>query len=234
MCTLTYLPLSTGFVLTHNRDERMNRPATPHFVEQQNVQGETLYFPQDLEAQGSWFVHQERASLCVLNGGTGYYTPNPPYRHSRGLVPLHFFSFASAEAFAAQYNFTQLEPFTLIIAEKKKLWKLIHDEAHTGMHPLDPKQAHIWSSTRLYSPEVRAKREHWFADWLATKPSFEPENVRYFQLNAGEGDQENDFRMSRGGLLKTVSITQVAKNRNSRQLFYHNFDASAPDKRILT
>jgi hypothetical protein len=233
MCTLTYLPFSGGYALTHNRDERMDREASKVFL-QQEIGGHTLFFPQDFEGKGSWFVHSTRATLCILNGGTDTYIPRPPYRHSRGLVLLHYFEYASAEAFTAHYNFDQLEPFTLIIAEEGRLYKLVHDEMHTHLLPLDASLPHIWSSTRLYTKEVRVKREGWFAQWLQNHQHPSAKTIRHFHLTGGEGDTANDFRMSRWGLLKTVSLTQVYKGVKTTSLYYHNFAASTPDLKILS
>lgn len=232
MCTLTYLPMSGGYALTHNRDERMDRKASAVFLKEE-ISGKEVYFPQDFEGKGSWFVHSEQATLCILNGGTDTYTPQPPYRHSRGLVLLHFFEFPSAEAFAANYDFHQLEPFTLIIAEENKLYKLVHDADRTYMQELDASQRHIWSSTRLYTKEVRVKREHWFSTWLQNRQDFSAPAIRHFHLTGGEGDTANDFRMSRWGILKTVSLTQVVKTIEQTELYYQNFEAAHPDQKVL-
>lgn len=228
MCTLTYIPLKGGFSLTHNRDERMDRASSNSF-QKEVICGHEVYFPQDLEAKGTWFAHNTSATLCILNGGSSHYNPKPPYRHSRGLVLLHFFKYKSVEAFYKSYNFTDLEPFTLIIAQNKALYKLVHDHERTNLQPLNPLKAHIWSSTRLYTPKIRAKREGWFSNWLKAHPTANKEEILDFHLNGGEGNPEYDFRMSRWGLLKTVSITQLYQKTNLNQLYYHNFESGATD-----
>ncbi len=222
MCTLTYLPFNKGFILTHNRDERSNRPATEGFVHK-DIDGAKVYFPQDLEGTGTWFCVSEKYTVCVLNGGSKDYVPKLKYRHSRGLVPLHLHAYKTVEDFHADYNFNDLEPFTLIIKSTNQLYKLVHDWDETQLFILNESVPHIWSSTKLYTPKIRAKREQWFQNWLKTTSYYTTETIRDFHLNAGDGDISNSLQMSRWGILKTVSITQVHKNEQHAKLYYHNF-----------
>jgi uncharacterized protein with NRDE domain len=222
MCTLTYLPNTDGFTLTHNRDERASRPATQDFVEKR-VGDKELYFPQDLEANGSWFVHNKDQTLCILNGGYKDYEPLKKYRQSRGLIPLYYFDFKDIESFHQNYNFSGIEPFTLIIAGKQKLNKLVHDFDETVLEALDPNTTHIWSSTKLYAPEIRKQRAKWFDAWLQETKTYSSEAIRQFHLHAGDGDKSTNLRMSRWGIVETVSLTQAHTNATSDQLYYHNF-----------
>lgn len=228
MCTLTYLPNATGFTLTHNRDERNDREATKGFVTKKINKNE-VYFPQDLEGTGTWFSIHEKYTVCVLNGGSKDYVPKPKYRQSRGLVPLHLYDYKTVEYFHAYYNFDDLEPFTLIIKSIDKLYKLVHDWNETKLFTLDASKPHIWSSTKLYSPEIRAKREQWFQNWMNTTLDYSAATIRDFHLTAGDGDVSNSLQMSRWGILKTVSLTQVYTHQQKAQLYYHNFEYKAPE-----
>lgn len=230
MCTLTYLPTPTGFILTHNRDERMDRPTSKEF-QQKQVGAQTLYYPEDLEAHGSWIAFSDKGiAACLLNGGSKTYKRKVPYRKSRGLVVLESFEYDTVHDFYKEYNFTGIEPFTLLIRSPKEFCKITHDEDETVIELLNPNVTHIWSSTTLYTKEVREKRKKWFEAWLAKKPALNPDNIRAFHNSAGDGDTENDLVMSRWGILKTLSITQVSIESESASLVYQDFVQRSGDK----
>ncbi|MFW0694651.1 hypothetical protein ACN091_10365, partial [Aliarcobacter butzleri] len=60
-------------------------------------------------------------TACLLNGAFVAHTPQPPYKHSRGLVVLDAFDYVSIDSFINQYSFTGIEPFTLLLAETDRL-----------------------------------------------------------------------------------------------------------------
>ncbi|HBF20331.1 MAG TPA: hypothetical protein DDW81_09535, partial [Cryomorphaceae bacterium] len=152
------------------------------------------------------------------------------YRKSRGLVVLDSFNFRDPIDFQQEYDFRNIEPFTLIIKHKSGLFKVIHNEEETLLEKQDPHQPHIWSSTTLYTEEVRHKREVWFANWLKKKPELSPENITRFHLSAGDGDHENDLVMSRWGILKTVSLTQISGFTENTEMTYLNFVSDSRDQ----
>ncbi len=230
MCTLTYLPTPNGFILTHNRDERMDRPTSKEF-QQKKVGSQTLYYPEDLEAHGSWIAFSDTGkAACLLNGGSKTYERKVPYRKSRGLVVLESFEFGSVSEFHEEYDFSDIEPFTLLIKSNQEFCKITHDVDKTSLEFLDPATTHIWSSTTLYTKEVREKRKKWFEQWLSKKPDLNPDNIRAFHNSAGDGDTENDLVMSRWGILKTLSITQISIENHTASLVYQDFVQSSGDK----
>src|SRR5205085_10745531 len=68
---------------------------------------------------------------------------------------------------------------------------------------------HIWSSVTLYDEQVIKKRETWFAKWLQCNSHPSQNDILSFHRFAGDGDEENDLHMNRGGLVNTVSITSM-------------------------
>ena len=55
MCTVSFIPLpDQRFIFTSNRDENPKRAANA--LHELEVEGKTLFFPQDAQAKGSWFV----------------------------------------------------------------------------------------------------------------------------------------------------------------------------------
>lgn len=230
MCTLTYLPSGKGFTFTHNRDERSDRP-TSEKIQSTVIEGQTVYFPKDLEGSGSWigFSSSGRA-VCLLNGGSRAHQRKASYRHSRGLVVLDNFRYPDQETFHREYNLDDIEPFTLIIKDHKGLWKIVHDEDSTSIKQLNDSINGIWSSTTLYTREVREKRQEWFGSWLEQKPELSPENIRRFHQSAGEGDSENDLIMSRWGILETVSITQIHLDSGRASMIYQDLMRNSSDQ----
>jgi len=77
MCTVTYLPLKKGFILTSNRDERLLRkPSTVPQI--QLINKVAVLFPRDMEANGTWMATaQNGRSVCLLNGAFEPHHHNP-------------------------------------------------------------------------------------------------------------------------------------------------------------
>nr|MBP6455490.1 NRDE family protein [Chitinophagaceae bacterium] len=86
MCTVSFLPVNkTSFILTHNRDEHINRGVAflPIFYE---ISSNKIVFPKDSKANGTWISTSKNYSLCLLNGGFEKHKHEPPYKHSRGQL----------------------------------------------------------------------------------------------------------------------------------------------------
>jgi hypothetical protein len=220
MCTVTYLPKKDGFIITSNRDERLLRKVaeTPRVTER-GV--DKILFPKDGEAGGTWIcTSQSKRTVCLLNGAFVPHIRQLPYRKSRGLVVLDFFKTVSVLDFAKDYDLDGIEPFTMVIAEDKKLYELRWDGKNKFFKPLEEKQPHIRCSVTLYTPEVIAMREQWFENWLAVHKNYLVHEILLFHLFAGEGDDSTKIRMSRAGIVKTVSITCIEQSGNKQNMYY--------------
>lgn len=219
MCTVTYLPTSSGYVLTSNRDEDPQRASSR--LCQRNLAGQHLLYPLDDGAGGTWIAAADSdRAICVLNGAHQAYTRIPPYRRSRGLMALDYFYFRDTEAFFREYAFHRMEPFTLIIIENGTLWDLRWDGSKPFLLPLATDEPFIWSSASLYTPEASERRSRWFYDWLSRSDTHSPESVLALHRSGGDGDQANDFVMSRGDHLRTLSMTQLIRT-DGRMILRH-------------
>ncbi len=221
MCTVTYIPRQKGdFILTSNRDENASRsPQSLTLVEQD---GQNLLFPRDTAAGGTWIASSDaNRVVCLLNGAFKRHDRQPPYRRSRGLMVLDFFSFEKAEDFFSKYRFEGMESFTMLIVERGKLWEFRWDEEQKYTSQLDSEKPYIWSSSTLYDEKTKEKRRNWFRDWIDSSHIFNRENILYFHRTAGDGDIWNDVIMNREGIVQTVSITSILKSSDRIDVMYH-------------
>lgn len=223
MCTATYLPLSSnGFILTHSRDEKAIRPAAypPRAV---SIGGQSVTFPQDPQGRGTWIAQSADLTVCLLNGAFGPHQPQPPYKHSRGLVVLDVFDYVSVDSFINQYSFTGIEPFTLLLAETGRLLELRWTGERVFTNEKESTKPHIWSSVTLYAPDVIGKREQWFNTWWRQQSSPSVNDIRGFHQSAGDGDPENDLRMNRHGETYTLSLTSIWHDGGRVEMIYEDF-----------
>jgi hypothetical protein len=216
MCTVSYLPFGeTGFILTHNRDEKSTRPiASPPITI--TIDGEPVVFPQDPQGLGTWMAGSPQRAVCLLNGAFADHRSQHVYqnfqpRQSRGLVVLHSFQYQTVDEFIAQYDFAGIEPFTLLLAEAGRLTELRWNGRQRVIFRKAPHRPHIWSSVTLYPAPVVAQREIWFRDWLGQTPDRSPDAVRAFHRSAGADNPENALLMNRQNQYLTVSLTQIVQ-----------------------
>ena len=222
MCTVTYIPQGENhFVLTSNRDEQPSR--SPKNISHINRDGQHILFPKDKMAGGTWIAASSHNKvICLLNGAFEKHDRTPPYKRSRGLMMLDFFSYQHAEWFLDEYDFPGMEAFTMIIWDDGNLLEARWDEQQLHIAELDPAHPRIWSSSTLYDPGAKAKRQRWFADWLLRAAPRDKEAILEFHTSAGDGDPWNDVIMNRNDLVQTVSITCIEKNPTFTNVTYRD------------
>ena len=233
MCTATFLPISSqGYVLTHSRDEQAARPAAlpPQIF---RINDQSVVFPRDPQSQGTWIATNAQTTVCLLNGAFSPHERKDRYKHSRGLVPLHFFDYPSIESFGATYDFQDVEPFTLLCVTAGRLSELRWDGERLYVGEKNPLLPHIWSSVTLYPPEVIEKREGWFQNWCQQHPAPSVADIRHFHLTAGEGDDRNSVLMNRNNELLTLSLTSIASQESGMEIIYEDFMAQTCTRQTL-
>lgn len=233
MCTVTYLPKPSGFILTHNRDEAPSR-SPQSIVRENKLDGNTLLFPRDKKAGGTWIATTRHGrTACLLNGAFVKHHHSPPYRRSRGLILLDFFEWAEPDDFFQLYDFEGVEPFTMLVFAQNKLSessipRVIEfrwDGQIRHLKNLPAHEAHFWCSSTLYPPDMQIRREQVFRDWLAHQPqitkSSNPQILK-LHLTGSVSDPENDYVMNRTGKVRTVSLTQVIVDEKNARMRYHD------------
>lgn len=235
MCTVTLIPTASfdkGFVLTSNRDEAAGREAIePQFYIENGVK---MLFPKDKEAGGTWIGISERKRLiCLLNGEFENHVKNGYYRLSRGVVVKELLAAENIDEAISRYDLDQIEPFTIILVDWKeqlRFVELVWDAKQKHIKELELK-SHIWSSSPLYTKEMKKQRAQWFSEFQKKNKLF-PENLLGFHELAGIGDKHIDLVMDRG-FVKTQSITQIVNFPKETKMAYKDLRKNKTSETIF-
>ncbi|MDT0691037.1 NRDE family protein [Salegentibacter sp. F188] len=228
MCTVTLIAtpeIRNGFILTSNRDEAVGRKTlTPDW---ELYKGVNLFFPKDAVAGGTWIGVSERLrTVCLMNGGFQNHKRKDSYRKSRGVVVKDFLAAEDLELTIMDYNCEDIEPFTVILVDWHKellFLEFVWDGNEKHIKNL-PQTEHIWSSSPLYSEEMKALRQQWFTEFQ-NEGDINPEKLLKFHHTGGIGDKKVDLIIDRG-FLKTQSITQVDNCHFETRFWYKDLNQS--------
>lgn len=221
MCTVTFVRSGSNIIITSNRDEQVLRQAIAPM--RYPVNHKNIVFPKDPLAGGTWYAIDEHANVLVLlNGAAEKHQWNPPYRRSRGLIVLDLISSDSAFDTWKNIDLDHIEPFTLVLFEKDKLYQLRWNGTEKETLSLDPEENHIWSSATLYPKQVREKREKWFANTMKFNQQPSGKDMVHFHSYTESGDTQNGLVINRNNFLKTLSITQTIIHDGKVKMNYHD------------
>ena len=226
MCTVTFIPKSNkDFILTSNRDEAPERISLPPaFYELDEV---TTLFPKDVLSDGTWIgVSENKRLVCVLNGGIVRHKRQSNYKKSRGVVAKDFLKTDSIFKLIEQYDFSGIEPFTMIVVEWEndlKLYELVLDEKQQYFNELTL-EPRIWSSTTLYTDAMIEERREWFKNFKSQN-ELKPKTILNFHKTAGKNNMDYGVIMNRG-FVKTTSITQIEKQTELVKMRYENIQSN--------
>jgi len=225
MCTVTYLPRKRGFILTSNRDEDKTRASQVIFPEEMEFDEDVILFPKDPKG-GTWIACDNKSRVaCLLNGAFEKHDQESTYRKSRGLVVLDTFGYDNISDFPKNYNFSGIEPFTLVLVDynrgKTELHEVRWDGEKVHHQKMNAQEPVIWSSATLYSQKVRGEREKWFEEFLK-KGKMSMKAISYFHQFGGTGDTSNDLVMERGTVLSTVSISSIEIGEQGGEFVYND------------
>lgn len=210
MCTVTiFYKGNNDFVLTSNRDEAPSRRSvSPEFC---NENSTVMLFPKDELAGGTWVgVSEKNRLICLLNGGFVKHHRKDSYQFSRGVIVKDLLASDDIETSINDYDFNNVEPFTIVVADwnkNLKFFELVWDgeESHFNELPLETK---IWSSSTLYSEDMKIERHKWFDDF---KKDNELTSKSVFDFHSTETKNKDFGIVMDRGIVKTTSITQVEK-----------------------
>jgi hypothetical protein len=222
MCTVTFLPLgNTDFILTSNRDEQRLRETLPPKIYEED--GVEMLFPKDKIAGGTWIgASSKKRLVCVLNGGFIKHERKENYSKSRGLIAKELLKEKSIRPYLDNLDLPGVEPFTMIVADwynnELNLVELVWDghKKHITKHKNEPK---IWSSSSLYTDEIKELRKNWFQKWLSENDVTSEAILQFHHQKTA--DEEQSILMKRK-YVETVSITSVKKLENTIEMVYED------------
>lgn len=219
MCTVTYIPTKEGCIITSNRDEKITRErALP--PSEYHIEGKKIIFPKDPKAGGTWVAHSETKIVVLLNGAQEKHLPKPYYRKSRGLVVLELISAENSLLYWQSVDLTDIEPFTIVLFENNKLVQFQWNEVEKSEEEKDENQFHIWSSSTLYSKEIREQRKIWFTNFIKENKNPLSDEILHFHQFTESENKEYGLQINRNGTLKTISITQCQVTQDNIVMRY--------------
>jgi hypothetical protein len=220
MCTVTYLPTSEGYILGSNRDETPLRASNPLVTD--TLREVQIIYPRDTRG-GSWlFASAEGVTICVLNGAAIKHQHRPPYKESRGIIAKKYFNYPDPVSYMKNVDLPGIEPFTMIIATRKKLYQFQWDGQIKHVSNLDIKKPYIWSSSTLYTPEMAQLRAEWFIKFISDTTQFTREEADFIHRNGTVGDPTQDYVMNRDNVVRTISISLVLVKRDQISFEFEN------------
>lgn len=218
MCTVTFLSLGHMKYITSNRDEHISRkPAVfPTFSQ---INRETLLFPEDGEAGGSWIaLKSSRDAGVLLNGGVEKHFRIGDYTRSRGLIFLEIMEAVNPEEKFSQIDLINIEPFTIVLYVQTQLFECIWTGAKKLKTKLNTSKSYIWSSVTLYNKKQRTEREYQFEQKIQNEIFSEQQIWDFHQLRNPKCESR-DIQIKRE-VVRTVSITMMALNETSGKMVY--------------
>lgn len=220
MCTVSYIPQNNDFILTSSRDESVNRPtSTP---KKRRLNKESLIYPKDSKSGGTWIASSKSRILCLLNGKI-HKTVNALTKISRGQILLDNFKFLNTKDFLKQIPLKYVEPFILLqvdFAKKTHIQEFNWNGEKLTVRSLDDTIPHLWTSTSLYSNEVKQKRHDLLLDWETKNQGNNPID---FHLYLKENNPELfEIKKKKNNIL-TTSITSVEIKDKKVSFLYSDF-----------
>lgn len=213
MCTVSFYKDLEKVVITHNRDEHVNRPLA---IDPQKILigNKMIYCPIDPKGNGTWFALDNIGNVFVLlNGADKKHTPSPPYKKSRGLILLDIIASENFQNAWNEIDLNNIEPFTIIAFVNMELFQLRWNEKEKLLVNLEIEKPHIWSSATLYTEEIIKKRETWFSQFLIQKQK-KLTSDDFIKFHSNKNDFENGLIINRNQIMLTKNITQCEIKKN--------------------
>lgn len=201
MCIVSFYRKKDEFVLTHNRDEEINRVSSNQIIESERF-GKNFFSPIDERANGTWIFYSEQYIACILNGGIEKPIHfKEKYRESRGIILLDLLKYNAVSEFVESENLADVAPFTIFVFERttKNAYLLYWNEQDLLVKDVSNQEIVTWCSSTLYSSDRRETINQLFNQNTALN------NDEIIQLH-------DQLKMNRGDLydfLATTSISQI-------------------------
>lgn len=216
MCTVSFVPLNSSVLITSNRDESISRGLTL-YPKEYKINNIKCTFPKDEKSLGTWIGYNEFNDVAVLlNGAFIKHESKTPYKKSRGLIITEMLSNPSSINDLEQQNFTDIEPFTLIVYSKEKLFEYKWDGKTFYNNQLPTNTCHLWNSATLYSNQIeqqnRAELNSIFTNCITQQEVYNFHHSKKYETQLQKDSLLNN--------INTISITQVVSNGKKTEMLY--------------
>ena len=221
MCTVSFVSVPNGFVITSNRDEKIYRATiAPQIYDEGNCK---LLYPKDEIAGGTWIVaRNDGACIVLLNGAFVSHQKQEKYKKSRGQILLEIIQNKFPLLYFLEMDMDGIEPFTLIIFQHKTLTEVKWDGLEKQQFEKSIKQPHIWSSATLYNRKQKLIRKQWFIEFCRYNNPLTIDKIRLFHTKTQASNNEYGLVINREDETKTVSITQLLIKNVSLEMSYYD------------
>ena len=222
MCTVSFVNSNGRIFITSNRDEKIIRPSA---IPPRNyiVNGKNVIFPKDPKAGGTWYIVDETGTVLVLlNGADEKHERQSSYRKSRGLIVLELISENSPKDFWKKIDLDNSEPCTWVLFQNHELFQLRWNGTEKEKLVLNTNEKHIWSSSTLYSSQIRKERADLFYAFLENKGLLSESDLYHFHRYTDQENTENGLVINRNGETKTLSITQSIIEQNKVAIVHYD------------
>ena len=215
MCIVSFYRKKDEFVLTHNRDEEINRVSSNQIIESERF-GKNFFSRIDERANGTWIFYSEQYIACILNGGIEKPIHfKEKYRESRGIILLDLLKYNAVSEFVESENLADVAPFTIFVFERttKNAYLLYWNEQDLLVKDVSNQEIVTWCSSTLYSSDRRETINQLFNQNTALN------NDEIIQLH-------DQLKMNRGDLydfLATTSISQIIAKDSEIDMKYCQF-----------
>ena len=233
MCIVTYVPYSSGFIFTSNRDENPNRPTKIPTYHYKN--GTVQVYPKDEVAGGSWFgIHlNHNITASLLNAQPKHF---PKKNKSRGKFLIECLTSVRGNHLTNPVEpnkLIDLPPFELIRVDFDSFPVEIRKYYWNGKElknlEVDASKPHLWSSLSLYGKKKERQYQEIFRKWLNDVETVNQKKIMqlHHRTFAQSLHSDNFFQHQRKFEIKTVSISSLEVNRGNyiRSLVYHEIDS---------
>jgi len=233
MCTVVSIPGKNGYHFASLRDEDAGRQQAivPLFIQGDNS---SYLAPIDPLGKGTWLGVNEYGNVIILlNGGFENHTKQKKYAKSRGIIVTELLSDSMPVVEWNLMDLNNIEPFTLIVWSEGNLFQLVWDGKQKHRINLPKTEAHIWSSSTLYSANAKTCRTQLFNKWMSTIPCVS--KLSLLNFFSGYNDNYNGFLMNRDEKVKTLSYTFITLQKgNSATVNYQDFSAGTEHSSTIT
>lgn len=211
MCILSIVKSSTSTFITSNRDEQRTRKNSlpPEIILLGNNRA---VIARDAQANGTWFLTDEKARTAVLlNGAFENHTPRPPYRVSRGIILMNLFQEENFKSAFLFYDLENIEPFQIIYLDTAHAFQFVWDGNQKHLNAIDLSTPKVFFSPTLYTKEQQEEKRNHFFKILSDKDIIDSAMLLDIHSNQNVNSMDLNFFMSREHQT-TKSISQVELN----------------------